>query len=209
MRLDAIGYAIKCDNLFGKALTVAETKQTTEQRQWSQRKAKRQAPPKDAPLNTPALLDEIVRLLKEGCTTREICDMAHMPSRATLFDWLQKDQDFRAKYEQAKIECAYAIIDDAADYVRTAVETDETPDHARVRAAEVYSKAAGNYAAAVAPRQLGQLVKLGADGEMGGLQVVITNYVQEIPARSAGNGSGQADRDGSPTQQGKPGTSGE
>jgi hypothetical protein len=160
---------------------MAATNQTAEQRSWSQKKRKRLGPPdgSKAYTATAELKAEIVRLLGEGATTREICELPTMPARATLFEWLDADPAFREVYEKAKISAANVIVDEAMDYAREAVEHDGEADHARAKTAESYANVAIKYAQCVAPRQFGQLVKLGNETGDGPAVLQIISYASK------------------------------
>lgn len=159
---------------------MAADNKTTEERAWSQKKRKRLGPPKPGqPIHsTSELKAEICRLLSEGATTREICELESMPARATLFEWLSGDHEFRAHYEEAKVLAATVIVDEAMDYVREAVDGSDT-DHMRARVAESFANVALKYAEKVAPRQFGQLVKLGNSEGDGPAIIQLINYTTQ------------------------------
>lgn len=167
------------------------------------RKAKRHAPPRSEPLNTPALKAEIIRLIKAGCTATEVCQRADMPSSPTLYDWKRSDAVFAGELEAAMIESARVILEDAADMVREAAEpvmeiaTGEGGEDAgtigrmqvetslaRARTAAIMFEVAKGYAEKVAPRQFGQLVKMAGVGEDGAITLNIVNYGSKTPKQS-------------------------
>jgi hypothetical protein len=149
--------------------------------EWSERKKRRLGPPiPGKPYAASAELKaEMIRLLGEGATTREICELPNMPARATLFEWLGTDEAFRAEYEKAKIAAANVIVDEALDYSREAVEHGDGTDHARAKTAESYANVAIKYAQCVAPRQFGQLVKLGNETGDGPAVLQIISYAAQ------------------------------
>lgn len=163
---------------------MAATKQTTAERAWSQAKRKRLGPPVKgrayAEADKARMKAEIIRLLGESATTREICELETMPTRATLFEWLQEDDEFRDAYENAKVIAANGIVDEALDYAREVVEAsvdDENgPDHARARVAESYANVAMKYAEMIAPRTFGKLVKLTDASGNGPAVIQLVNF---------------------------------
>jgi hypothetical protein len=71
------------------------------------------------------LADRICQLLADGLTLRKICKMSGMPSRRSIFYWLEEKEEFRQKYEIARLMqveyWAHEIVeiadDTASDYV--------------------------------------------------------------------------------------------
>jgi hypothetical protein len=154
---------------------------------WSEKKQKRLGPAKAGqPIHsTSELKAEICRLLSEGATTREVCDLPSMPARKTLFEWLSADHEFRAHYEEAKVLAAQVIVDEAMDYAREAVESGSGSDHTRARIAESFANVAIKYAEKVAPRQFGQLVKLGNSEGDGPAVIQLVNYATQAIDRQS------------------------
>ena len=68
---------------------------------------------------SPALADRVCELMVEGLSLRKICEMSSMPSRQSIFNWLQNNEEFREKYEIARlmqVECwTHEIIEIADD----------------------------------------------------------------------------------------------
>ena len=50
----------------------------------------------------PELIDEICGRLIEGESLRKICGEDRMPGLRTVFDWLEKHEEFRTKYARAR-----------------------------------------------------------------------------------------------------------
>jgi hypothetical protein len=46
--------------------------------------------------------DRVCELLIEGLSLRKICEMEGMPSRRAIFYWLEKNEEFRQRYELAR-----------------------------------------------------------------------------------------------------------
>jgi hypothetical protein len=68
---------------------------------------------------SPELADRVCELMVEGLSLRAICEMSGMPSRQSIFNWLQNNGEFREKYEIARlmqVECwAHEIVEIADD----------------------------------------------------------------------------------------------
>jgi hypothetical protein len=65
------------------------------------------------------LADRVCELLIDGCSLRKICGMPGMPSRRSVFYWLQSSPEFRERYEIARLMqveyWAHEIIEIADD----------------------------------------------------------------------------------------------
>jgi hypothetical protein len=61
---------------------------------------------------TQEMADLICEKLCEGESLRAICLQDDMPSRSTVFKWLNDNQDFSDQYARAKEEQAEALADD-------------------------------------------------------------------------------------------------
>ena len=67
---------------------------------------------------SPELADRVVERMIEGESLRKICARPDMPARRSIFHWLQNNDDFREKYEIARVlQCEFwaAEILDIAD----------------------------------------------------------------------------------------------
>jgi hypothetical protein len=68
---------------------------------------------------SPALADRVCELMVEGLSLRAICEMSGMPSRQSIFNWLEKSEEFRQRYEIARLMqveyWAHEIIEIADD----------------------------------------------------------------------------------------------
>jgi hypothetical protein len=68
---------------------------------------------------SPELADRVCELMIEGQSLRQVCEMPGMPSRQSIFNWLEKNEEFRQRYEIARlmqVECwAHEIIEIADD----------------------------------------------------------------------------------------------
>jgi hypothetical protein len=68
---------------------------------------------------SPELAGRLCELMIEGRSLREICEMAGMPSRRSVFYWLQHNEEFRERYGIARLMqveyWAHEIIEIADD----------------------------------------------------------------------------------------------
>lgn len=53
-------------------------------------------------LYTNEIADEICQRIEAGESLRQICSLAHMPSRHAVDDWCQKDENFRGRLTRAR-----------------------------------------------------------------------------------------------------------
>lgn len=72
---------------------------------------------------------EICALIADGNSVKTICEMDDMPSRMTVYRWLEANENFRDKYARAKEEHADAIFDDIIHIA----DTENDSQKARVR----------------------------------------------------------------------------
>lgn len=77
---------------------------------------------------TPELGDSICERLMDGESLRSICSEEGMPTKTTVFRWLQADEAFRDLYTRAREEQAETMADEIvgiADEVCTTVRADK------------------------------------------------------------------------------------
>lgn len=90
---------------------------------------------------TPAVIEKILQLLREGQSLRRICkENPDVPARENIFDYLDKDEDFATRYARAKEIGSHALVEDSIDIAdaakdRTAVEKARVQIQARQWAA--------------------------------------------------------------------------
>jgi len=60
---------------------------------------------------TPEIAAEICALVAEGQSIRQICQAEGMPGRRTILEWLERDEEFRAKCARAWDMQADALAD--------------------------------------------------------------------------------------------------
>jgi hypothetical protein len=127
--------------------------------------------PDDGPMTANQKL-AVVALISRGATLTEIAAMEGMPSESTIFRATRNDEQFAQDMSEARAMSATVNIDEAQHQLR---ESLETGDSDAVAMASQYHKATHEYAAKIAPREYGQLVKIaGADG--GALTVQVVDY---------------------------------
>lgn len=63
--------------------------------------------------HTPQLIEEICQRISEGEPLAEICRLAHMPERRTVYDWLAADADFSSRFARARDVGFDAIAEEA------------------------------------------------------------------------------------------------
>jgi hypothetical protein len=80
----------------------------------------------------PEVRQEILRRLAQGESLRAICSDEGMPGKQTILDWLDQDEDFRAKYARAREAQADVLFDGMADIEDKVIMGDLKPDAARV-----------------------------------------------------------------------------
>jgi hypothetical protein len=93
---------------------------------------------------SPEIADRICEMMIEGRSLREICAMSGMPARRTVFYWLRDHQEFRDRYEIARLMqvewWAHEIIEIADDASGDFVITDSgerVVDHEHINRARL------------------------------------------------------------------------
>ncbi len=64
---------------------------------------------------TQEIADEICALLADGKSLKKICEMDNMPSKATVFNWLAKNEAFLDNYTRAREAQADTLADEICD----------------------------------------------------------------------------------------------
>lgn len=114
----------------------------------------------------------VLSLLTEGATLSEIVTVRGITSYGALYVTRTADAAFDAEVRAALAQNAEAAIAEAAEMSRDAAESNDAD---RMRVAEAFHRCATTYAEKVAPKEYGQLVKLGGhDG--GALNLSVVNY---------------------------------
>lgn len=132
---------------------------------------------KKRPQRLPTPLDAetrelILMLLREGATLAEICTNRKVTSYTRFYCTRKADAEFDAEVRDAAVMGAETAIAEAQEFSKAAAETGN-PDLMRV--AEAFARISTSYAEKIAPKEFGQLVKLGgADG--GAITVQTINF---------------------------------
>jgi len=66
--------------------------------------------------------DEIVEWISHGKTLRDYCRIEGNPSWRTVYDWLEKDEDFSARFARARELGEDAIAQEALEIIDTVAE---------------------------------------------------------------------------------------
>lgn len=120
--------------------------------------------------------DTVLKLLRNGATLSEVFTMRGLASYGSFYTTRANDPLFDDAVRQALAQGAEAAIAEAAEMSRRAAES-ANPDDMRV--AEAFHRCALSYAEKAAPREYGQLIKLGnPDG--GALSLSVVTYA--LPA---------------------------
>lgn len=116
--------------------------------------------------------DLVLELLREGATLAEICIARKVTSYTRLYQTRVADPAFDAEVRKASAMGAETAIAEAQEFGKQAA-AEGNPDMMRV--AESFGRLSTTYAEKIAPKEFGQLVKLG-DHNGGALQIVVANF---------------------------------
>lgn len=94
---------------------------------------------------------------------RAVCKKAGMPSRATVYRWLEEQPEFVEMYNKATTMRAHGYVDEMVDIADEAPETKEGVQKAKLK---IYARE--KYAAKIAPRLYGEKVTQELVGAGGG-----------------------------------------
>lgn len=123
-----------------------------------------------------ATRDRVLELCREGATLSEVCTERKVTSYTRLYHTRTVDPAFDDDVRKALAMGAEAALSEAQEFSKSAAESGN-PDLMRV--AESFGRVSVLYAEKIAPREYGQLIKLGgADG--GALSVQVVSYA--LPA---------------------------
>jgi len=126
--------------------------------------------------------ETILQLLEEGATLSEIFTMRGVCGLGTFYRARHADPVFDAEVRRCLAQGAEAAIAEAAELSRKAADSNN-PDEMRI--AEAFHRCALAYAEKCAPKEYGQLLKLGSsDGGPLSLSVVsyaVPSLVADVP----------------------------
>lgn len=122
--------------------------------------------------------ETILQLLEEGATLSEIFTMRGICGLGTFYRARHADAVFDAEVRRCLAQGAEAAIAEAAELSRKAADSNN-PDEMRI--AEAFHRCALAYAEKCAPKEYGQLLKLGStDG--GPLSLSVVTYAMPLLA---------------------------
>ena len=126
---------------------------------------------------TPEVIEAICDAIADGKSLRAICEADDMPGRRTVLDWLEADEDFRAKYARAR-EAQSDFMDDRILEVADACK----PDTAA--ADRIKSDAYKWRASKLAPKRYGDKLALtDGDGKALAAPAIQVTYVEATVSR--------------------------
>jgi hypothetical protein len=102
----------------------------------------------------------VCELVADGALLGELCDRGILPAYHYLWREMQRDAEFSARYKQAQADGARVLLHAAEENAIDAVNSND-PD--RARAADALMRITETFAEKIAPKEFGQLVKLGSD----------------------------------------------
>ena len=70
--------------------------------------------------------------LSDGKSLKSICEMEDMPSKVTVYNWLDSNKEFLNKYTRAKEDSSDALADDIQDIADKVLDGTYSPNAARV-----------------------------------------------------------------------------
>lgn len=95
--------------------------------------------------------DAICERLQRDESLREICAVDGMPAQSTIYEWLERDAEFRSRYARARARQADGIVEEFAALERQVLSGEIKPDAAKVvlwsrqwRAAKLLPKVYGD-----------------------------------------------------------------
>jgi len=114
---------------------------------------------------------------------RAVCKKPGMPSRSTVYRWLEDHPEFVVMYGKATTARAHGYVDEMVDIADAAPETKEGVQKAKLR---IYARE--KYAAKIAPRLYGEKVQTEVTG---GLTVNSVKDLtdEQLAAIAAGSGA--------------------
>ena len=103
---------------------------------------------------------EIMQMLEAGATITEVVSLEEMPSLSQLRAYLKSSATAQAEYDAARTIGAETILNEGIELLRDAGEIDGGKEReAAEKSAERYANVGIKFAAAIAPRAFGALVK--------------------------------------------------
>lgn len=125
---------------------------------------------------TEELRERVLELCREGATLSEVCTDRNVTSYTRLYHTRTVDPVFDEDVRKALAMGAEAALSEAQEFSKSAAASGD-PDMMRV--AESFGRVSVLYAEKIAPREYGQLIKLG-NPEGGPLSLQVVSYA--VPA---------------------------
>lgn len=133
---------------------------------------KRRALTADSRVISPAIKLRVLALLEEGATITEVFRIKGMPSVRSFWRACDTDSEFESRVKRAQVRGAAVKLALASENAEREAESRD-PD--RMRVAQMLCAVTQVYAEKIAPKEFGQLVKLGGDADMP-FAVQVINY---------------------------------
>jgi hypothetical protein len=122
-----------------------------------------------------------------GQSVRKICAKAPFPTRETFYRWIRENENFAAKYIEAKDLCADALaeeileIADEAENDFSVIETEKGKEYrangAKLERAKIRIDARKWTASKLAPKKYGNNLKVESDNKhTGEMKIIFENY---------------------------------
>jgi len=112
---------------------------------------------------------KICLLLSEGKSLRSVCSMPGMPSRETVFTWLNSHKEFLDQYARAKEECSDLLAEEMLEIADESLEESKTGDAkrsgAKVQAMRLRVDTRKWIASKLKPKKYGEKLALAGDSE--------------------------------------------
>ena len=81
---------------------------------------------------SPELTAEICEHIAQGESLTAICAMEGMPSKTTVYRWLEENEEFRENYTRAREDQAHTFFDEITDISAKVITGELDPQSARV-----------------------------------------------------------------------------
>lgn len=128
-----------------------------------------------------AIIDSVCEAIADGRSVKSICKGEGFPNEATIYRWLDTDEDFRKRYARAKEVQADALFEECleiADQYEKALEHAEGGiDH--IQRAKLRIDTRKWMAGKLRPKKYGEKIGLSGDGEGGAIVLQVVKYADD------------------------------
>lgn len=126
----------------------------------------------------PVIVEEILEALRNGMTLRAYCRQPGKPHWNTVYNWVEKDEEFAGRFAQARSQGLDAIAQDTLDIIDTFPVEALSGDGKRLDSAHVTwlrnrVEQRMKLLAVWDPKRFGAKVDMTSDGKAVGLNIVI------------------------------------